>query len=455
MTLSNEPPFEASNTAMKTQVTYRDLLRNPNFRLLWLGQGVTTFGSFFTRVAIPIYVYKLTGSYEQLGFSFFVSFLPTLLFGLFAGVLVDRWNRRRTMICTDILNGILLCALIAVVVSPVDITIQLGAIYTITFLTSILRELFSPARIAIFTEVVSDSELLTANSLDQSTTTFGEFMSYPLAAMALTHLGVEIAFAIDAMTFFVSALLIWQVKVQPKAPETNQTSNILQEIGEGLAIVNGAPLLRKIVILSLIVPLTFTLLATLQLPFAVEELGSTEEIGFPALEGVMALGLLTGTLLLGKWGQHIARWKLLASGMLSFGLIVTCFGLVPRIGSYLGLPPSDGDTSFTPLLLLAMPMVFVQGATNSLIVTCIRTVMQEETPRELVGRVASVVMVAAGVSTATGALLTGFSEGIVDTVITSMGVIVAVIGLFSMWWLRVPAKPKEPKEPIGSKEAIA
>ncbi|MBV9788681.1 MAG: MFS transporter, partial [Chloroflexi bacterium] len=152
------PPPPESNQI----ITYRKILQNRNFRLLWLGQAITTFGGFFTRVAIPIYVFSITGSYGQLGFSFFISVLPSLLFGLFAGALVDRWDRRRTMILTDILNFFLLCGLIMVIVLPDPDWFKLGAIYAITFCSALLRELFSPARIAIFTEVVSDKELLTA-----------------------------------------------------------------------------------------------------------------------------------------------------------------------------------------------------------------------------------------------------------------------------------------------------
>jgi DHA3 family macrolide efflux protein-like MFS transporter len=441
--LENPPPPPEPPGPPQT-VTYRDLLRNRNFRWLWLGQAITTFGSSFTRVAIPIYVYQLTGSYGQLGFSFFVSFLPSLLFGLFAGALVDRWDQRRTMIYSDILSSALLAILVASVLLPLNDTFHLGSVYAITFLTGILREMFAPARIAIFTEVVPEHELLTANSLDQSTTTFGDLMSYPLASLALSYLGAEIAFSIDAVTFLLSAVLIAAVKVQQSRAEPDTTSNILHDIAEGLTIINRAPLLRKIVILSLFVPFTFSLLATLQLPFAVDMLGSTEEVGFPVLEGLAALGVVVGTLALGRWGQQVPRWKLLAYGLLSYGAVVACMGLVPQIGAYLQLPASTVKTPWTPLLLLAIPLAFLQGVTNSPLFTCIRTVTQEETPRAMMGRVWSVIGVAASIGWASGALFTGLAEGRADKAIILLGLTLLSIGLFSLWWLRVPPSRTEP-----------
>lgn len=423
-------------------VTYRQVLQNPNFRLLWIGQGITTFGSFFTRVAIPIYVYTLTGSYTLLGFSLFVSLLPTLLFGLFAGALVDRWDHRRTMVYTDIANSLLLCGLIAVIVIAPPLTIQLGAIYAISFCASILREMFTPARIAIFTDVVSQKELLTANSLDQSTQTLGELLSYPVAAYALLQLGPELAFGIDAASFLVSALLIWGVKVQRTPVEVAQESSIWQETKAGLILVNRSGLLRKIAILSFIVPMAFTLLGTLTLPFVVEKLGSTAEIGFPALEAALALGITVGMLVLGRWGQRIPRWKLLAMGIFSFGVVMTFVGLVPRIGTAVGIAEPLANSPWTPLLLIAMPLSFLEGITNSMILACIRTVMQEESPRGMIGRVASVVTVAAGVGASIGALLTSLGEGRADTAITIIGLIILAIGLFSFWWLRPSSRPQ-------------
>lgn len=413
-------------------VTYRDLLRNANFRRLWAGQAISTFGSFFTRVAIPVYVFGLTGSYAQLGFAAFSSLVATLLWGLFAGALVDRWDRRRTMIGADIANGVLLLLLLTAITLPLPLATKLGSLYLMNFCAALIRGLFDPARLAIFADVVAEEHLLAANSLDQATTTTGELLSYPLAGLALFALGPAPALGLDALSFFVSALLICRVHVQHASPP-EAGSSLWQEIGEGLRFAKNISIVRKITILSLIVPLCMSLLTTLQLPFAVEALGSTKEVGFPALEGAMALGFVLGVLGLGRWGQHVSRVRLLAYGITGFGAAITFQGAVPFVEGLSAMQTVTGP--WTLLLLCALPFALLSGAANSLVVTCIRTVLQEQTTREIRGRVGSVISVAAGAGFAMGALLTGLGQGRAAAMLVLLGTMITALGLVTYKWL--------------------
>jgi MFS family permease len=434
---SNEPYAEQTVEveAPPRTISYRELLSNHNFRLLWAGEAISTFGTFFTRVAVPIYVFSLTNSYAALGFAAFSTLAASLLFGLFAGALADRWDRRRTMMGADIANGIIVLTLLTIVLLPLPLSVELGTIFAVNFCAGLLRELFTPSRVALFVEVLSDDELLAANSLDQATTTFCELLSYPLAAAAILQLGPALAFGVDAATFFVSALLIWGVRTAATPREASEGGNILGEIAEGLRIASRLPLVRELIVLSLIIPLNLSLLNTLQLPYAVDILGSTKEVGYPLLEGAMALGVVLGMLSLGRWGQHISRSLLLAYGVGGAGLAVLCMGLVPYVAAYLGVSAVSGSGAWSPLLLMALPLALLGGATNSLILAGIRTTIQEQTPRTIMGRVFSVVGVASGLGFALGALLTGFGQGRVPQVLLTIGVVLIVIGLFCRWWL--------------------
>lgn len=436
-------------------VSYGTLLRNPNFRLLWLGEAVSTFGSYFTRVAIPIYVYKLTGDEMQLGFAAFSSLIVPLLFGLFAGALVDRWDRRRTMIWADIASAALLALLIAVIALPhnLPLPLVLGSIYGVNFLAALLRELFNPARMALFADVLQEHELLAANALDRATTTLGELLSYPLAGAALFFLGPTLAFGIDALSFLLSAALLWGIRARTAAPAREEQAGIWREIGEGLVMTMRLPLVREIVLLSLIVPLLMSLMNVMQLPYVVHVLGSREEIGFPAMEGAMALGVVLGMLALGRWGQKLPRGPLLAYGMSSMGLAMFLQGQIPVLDQAFGLGQhlANGIATvagmfgltltgawygaWTPLLMIALPLMVVAGATNSLILTSIRTVLQERTPRNLMGRVASVFGMTAGLGFALGALLAGLGQDNPQLVYTITGGLLCAIGIVSWWWL--------------------
>lgn len=415
------------------RVSYAALLRNPNFRLLWLGQAISTLGSYFTRVVIPVYVYDLTQSYAHLGFSAFSSLIASLLFGLVAGALVDRWDRRRMMIAVDLANAGLLAVLFVMTLAPLTVTYKLVGLYAINFLTALLRELFTPARIAIFTEVVAERELLTANSLDQATSGFSELLSYPLASIVLLSLGPGIAFGIDALTFLASAVLLLGVRVQRAETQREERQPLIKEIAAGVHLINRLPLVRMVVLLSLVVPLMISWYNTLQLPFVVDALHSTKELGFPIMEGSVTLGFALGVLALGWWGQRIARSRLIVFGIVGLGLLIALQGLIPLVGAHLERQPVS-IYGLSLLLFLVLPCTLCIGAMNSLVFAGVRTVLQEETPRAALGRVASVVSVASGLGFAIGALLTGLADGRVALVICLIGIAIAVVGIISQWF---------------------
>ncbi len=414
----NEPP---------RNVTYRSLLRNNNFRLLWLGEAISTFGSMFTRLAIPVYVYSLTNSYRQLGLAIFWGLAASLVFGLVSGVFVDRWNRRTTMTGASVLNGVVLLALVGVIVWNPALPIQLVAIYALNFVTTLLRDLFAAARVAIFPDVLNENEYLVANALDQSTIQFAELLSYPLSILVL-WLGPTLAFGLDAATFFVSALLLWRVRVKPAPVEASGERALFRDIAAGLRATWRLPLVRSIVLLSFIVPLIFSLMFTLQIPYAVDIAGSTEEVGFPLLEGAMALGFVIGAVLLGRSSKRWGRSTLLVGGIVGMGGGVLLQGVLPylvgqRQNTFVLHP------SLTLPLLLALPVLLLIGITNSLVATSIRTVVQERTPRTVLGRVFSVIQTASAAGFAVGALLTDAAEGRVPSTLIVMGTALIFIGL--------------------------
>jgi MFS family permease len=225
-------------------VTYRALLLNRNFRFLWIGEAVSTFGNYFTRLAVPFFVWQLTGSYTQLGIARALPLFAALLFGLLTGALVDRWDRRRTMIYADLASGALLALLFVLMGQPLDVSFKVAALYAASFVAEILRSIFAAARVAIMPDVVRDDELLAANALDQSTTQFAEVVSYPLIGLAL-WVGPTLSFGVDAATFLLSALLLWRVAVPHTAPAAAPGNTIWADIGAGLRVTRQLPLVRR------------------------------------------------------------------------------------------------------------------------------------------------------------------------------------------------------------------
>jgi len=137
------------------------VLRQRNFGLLWFGQFISAIGDWVLYIALPFYTFSLTGSALATSAMFMASTLPRLLFGSVAGVFVDRWDRKKTMIVADLLRAVIVLLLL-VVRSPE----WLWLIYLSSFAQALVSQFFVPAKTAIVPHLVSAEDLLTANTLN-------------------------------------------------------------------------------------------------------------------------------------------------------------------------------------------------------------------------------------------------------------------------------------------------
>ncbi len=401
------------NTAVssKTTVAQKPVLASRNFRLLWLGQAVSTFGDKFTEIAIPIFVFNLTGSAMQLGLAFLVQTLAALIFGLYAGVMADRWNRQRTMIGTDILRAILVVAILGIPLLDVTLETQLILLYGLGFLAAAVKQFFAPAKVATVPETVSENQLVSANSWDQATATLVGFFGFAVAGAIIGLLGTSIAFAVDAGTFLLSALFIALMRL-PKVEEEQDTAvsetpkqkeSVLAGIKEGFVVVLQNPLLKGTVILSLIAPLAVGATQALLLVFARTTL-KTGDFGFGLLEGTFGLGIAFGAFILSRYGHNVNRGRLMSLGVIGMGIGQLIAIALPVLLTQVG------DFSSTILMAVTLPAFFLGAACNAAIFIGIRTIVQENSPRELIGRVFSVIMVASSAAIALGAAMAGLAD---------------------------------------------
>jgi MFS family permease len=186
---------------------YIDLLRrNPNFRNLWLGSVISQFGDWFNVIAAAELIARLTDSGVALSYLFLARFLPLFLLSPIAGVLADRFDRKRIMVLSDVLRGATVLGFL-LVREPGDVPY----FYLLTVLQFSLSALFTPARGAVLASVVRPEELVAANALDSLT------WSTMLAIGALTggivaaFFGAEAAFVADSASFFLSAVFIARI----------------------------------------------------------------------------------------------------------------------------------------------------------------------------------------------------------------------------------------------------
>lgn len=288
-----------------------------NFWKYWTGQTISNLGSSVTLFALPLLVYKLTGSAINLGISGAANFLPYLLFGLILGAWTDRVNRKRMMIFTDIAR--------AVIIATIPLLAVLGAlpiwwIYIVGFIHSTLTICFEAGQFAAIPSLVKQDDLVTANGRIQASYSAAQIAGPLLAGLLVIRVPLPSLMLIDAISFLVSSLSIALVRINFNAKKGEQKTSIRSDVVEGLRYVLSHPVLRNISIMMALVNFVSTASYTQIVLFAKVRLAASDvqvSLLFSAASlGVVIMGLLAGPLRK-RWSfSTVALGALMLEGLL-------------------------------------------------------------------------------------------------------------------------------------------
>ena len=219
---------------------YLSLLRNNrNYRLLWFGQVVSQLGDWFNSVAVYALLLELTGTATSVALMILVQFFPQAVIGPLAGVVVDRFDRRRVMIATDVLRGVLILAL-----PFAGRAGHVPLIYAVIGSTVAATAFFEPARTAVIPRVTGKADLLTANALSSATWSAMLAIGAGLGGAVSALLGRDVAFLINAASFFLSAVLIARTTFDASPPESSRARNLADMTGL-TDLIEGARYVRS------------------------------------------------------------------------------------------------------------------------------------------------------------------------------------------------------------------
>jgi MFS family permease len=228
--------------AGSNQVGYMDLLRrNRNFRRLWLGQVVSQMGDWFDTLALYALILQLTGSGRDVGLLLVARFVPSFFFGPLAGVIADRFSRKRIMIISDLLRAVVVLGFLFV--RRAD---QLWIIYVLTVLQLGLSTFFEPAKTAAIPSIVEDRELVTANAISSVTWSAMLTIGAALGGLITSWFGTDAAFILDAFSYLLSAALIAGMRVPKRKKRERQKLSLGRLLGitetiEGIKYVKDRP----------------------------------------------------------------------------------------------------------------------------------------------------------------------------------------------------------------------
>jgi len=208
-------------------VSYISLLRrNRDFRLLYIGQTISQLGDWFNAVAVFALLLDLTGSATAVAWMMIVQFLPVAIIGPLAGVVVDRVNRRRLMIVTDVLRGCLILTLLFI--RRPD---QVWIAYVVMAFAVGAQAFFEPARTATIPNVTSAAELLPANALSSASWSAMLALGASIGGLVTALFGRNVAFVVNALSFFASAFFIARTRYDATPPATPRLEGLLALTG--------------------------------------------------------------------------------------------------------------------------------------------------------------------------------------------------------------------------------
>jgi MFS family permease len=353
--------------------------------LLWTGQLISTMGSALTSLAASIYIYRLTGSALSVGLMLMATAAPSLFVGLFAGVFVDRYDRKKIMIAADILRALL------IILIPVLAPFNVIWLYVIVMLTSAIGQFFDPAHESILPEVASDEDLSAANSLIAISSFGSTAIGFAAAGLIASAANINWAFYFDAITFVISAICVYLISIKPiQAEEETSVAVVIKNLRAGVRQLFNTPVLRSLFSVQAVVLISFGLSNTLLLPFALKALKATEfEYGLQ--EGLTSIGFVLASLLMAKVFDRLQAGAWLAISFLGMGLI----GIV---------------YSFLDSVPLAIALIAFSGFFNAPSSIGRRVIVQRNTPPEMRGRVSSAFFVARDVLFLIGMSAAGLAD---------------------------------------------
>jgi MFS family permease len=361
------------------------VFHNRNFSLLWTGQLVSTMGSALTSLAASIYIYRLTGSAMSVGLMLMATAAPSLLVGLFAGVFVDRYDRKKIMISADLLRAVLIVCI------PILVPMNVIWLYVIVMLTAAVGQFFDPAHESVLPEVATDEELAAANSM-MAISSFGSTaVGFAAAGLIASAANINAAFYLDAVSFLFSATCVSLIRIKPIKPEEDTSVKlVIKNLQAGMHQLFRTPILKSLFSVQAIVLVSFGLSNALLLPFAVKALDANE-FQYGLQEGLTSIGFVIGSLLMAKVFDrlHTGAWMAI---------------------SYLGMGILGVIYAFLFSIPLAVLICALSGLFNAPAAIGRRVIVQRNTPAEMRGRVSSAFFVSRDVLFLVGMAAAGLAD---------------------------------------------
>lgn len=373
------------DAAQQQQLSIKEVMQIPAFRRLWAGQLVSLFGDFLAIFAVLSFAtFNLHATATQITY-ITVSFLvPFAFFGPVAGVFVDRWDLKRTMIISDLIRAALVVLLIR---AP-----NIYAIYAVLMTMSFVSTFFVPAQSVTVRTLVPPNGLMSANAMMQQAMQVIRIITPALAGALVGWFGAYICYLIDGASFMFSALMIAplvinRVTIPAAADKKASVGSIVSEFGAGMKFILTHTNISFVILALTAGMFAISCFGPLVAVFVRDNLKANEVV-FGIVNSLIGVGMILCTIVIGKFAQSRSKSKMVIEGLLVIGISVAVMA------------------SFANIPMSAVGM-FGIGVGSGLIMIPSMTLIQSETPMEMVGRVSSSVWSLLSIAQVVGLVFSG------------------------------------------------
>ena len=361
------------------------IIKNRNFVFLWIGHLISHAGDAVYMIALPWLLLDLTGSKSLTSLVTISAYLPAILFGLTAGVIVDRYDKTMIMIYSDLFRAMLVLIIPLAIIFDFITPVLVGCT---TFLLSSFATFFYPARDSLIPYITTPEELPSANSAITISGQMSHLLGPLFAGLGISIFGFTHLFTADAVSFLFSILAISLITTTYRRKATAPSSSQWKGIIEGLSYVYRNKGLRILLLLTFVNNIFIMGPAFIGLPVFVREILKADFTVYAQMETAMATGMIIGSLIFWKAIKHINPLSILLFGLVMDGITYTFLYFA--------------HTSFIATLIL-----LIHGIGIPLITVSRTTIIQSVVPDEFRGRFFSMVYMAVMGTTALSIGLTG------------------------------------------------
>ncbi|MEE6132046.1 MFS transporter [Priestia sp. GS2] len=388
-----------------------------DFKILVFGQIISIFGSSILRFALSLYVLDLTGSATIFGTIMGLSVVPTIFLSPIGGAIADRFDKKKMMVILDFCSSALIIIFAIMLLSGNVTVLSIGILLMgLTLISS----MYQPAVQSSIPVLVTNEQLLKSNGIISGVMSMANFVGPIVGSLLYSFMGIKIIVIASALLFLLAAVIELFMKIPyEKRPPEPFIQMVTKDLKQGaFYIIRENRFILKSIIVAFVVSLFIAPMFFVGLPYMIKVLFNMPDTFFGFTQSGISISIIFSAMTIGLLKSKIRSdnlylWVLGCAGIY-FGMALGTSGLV--------------ESSFTKYIVVTISSMLVMFALT-VINIYLNTIIQEKTPKDLLGKVMSIQTAAATTAVPIGQILFGF---LVDSFSATIYLLIVIVGIFTL-----------------------